>query len=67
MKQKSLLGYFMHRRGIVSIGRAVEIAGVSYQEFLRELLKRGIDTYEYDGDGLAEELLEWGLFWIHPL
>ncbi|WP_372823321.1 UPF0175 family protein [Pyrococcus kukulkanii] len=40
------------------MGRAVEIAGVSYQEFLEELLKRGIDTYEYDGDGLAEELLE---------
>ena len=57
----------MHRRGIVSIGRAVEIAGVSYQEFLGELLKRGIDTYEYDEDELAEELLEWGLFWIHPL
>ncbi|MFA4661900.1 UPF0175 family protein [Pyrococcus kukulkanii] len=43
---------------VVSIGRTVEIAGVSYQEFLEELLKRGIDPYEYDEDELAEQLLE---------
>lgn len=47
----------LFQRGVVSVGRAVEIAGIPYQDFLEELRKRGIHAYSYDDDELLEELL----------
>ncbi len=43
-------------RGIVSIERAAELAGLSLYEFLIELRKRGISAYPYSDKELREEL-----------
>jgi predicted HTH domain antitoxin len=42
-------------KNLVSIGKATEIAGVSQQEFLVELKRRGIPAYPYsDAEALKE-------------
>jgi len=43
-------------RGVISIGRAAEIAGISIQEFIFELKKRNISAFNYDENELREEL-----------
>ena len=43
-------------RGIVSIERAAELAGVSLHDFLVELRRRGIQAYPYSDEELQEEL-----------
>ena len=43
-------------RGIVSVERAAELAGISLYEFLLELRKRGIQAYPYSDEELREEL-----------
>jgi len=43
-------------RNLVSFGKAAEIAGLSPQEFLVELKRRGISAYPYTDDEALEEL-----------
>ncbi len=43
-------------RGIVSVERAAELAGVSLSDFLVELRRREIQTYPYSDEELREEL-----------
>ncbi len=43
-------------RGIASVERAAELAGMGLHEFLLELHKRGIPAYPYSGEELREEL-----------
>ena len=43
-------------RGIVSVGRAAELAGLSLYDFLVELRRRGIEAYPYSDEELREEL-----------
>lgn len=43
-------------RGIVSVERAAELAGVGLHDFLLELRKRGIGAYPYSDEELREEL-----------
>ena len=43
-------------RGIVSVERAAELAGISLYDFLVELRKRGIQAYSYSDEELREEL-----------
>jgi len=43
-------------RGLVSIGKASEIAEISIQEFLVELRKRGIAAYPYNDEDALKEL-----------
>jgi len=45
-------------RGVISVGRAAEIAGLSIQDFLYELKKRGIKPFSYDDEDTKEELRE---------
>jgi predicted HTH domain antitoxin len=45
-------------RGLVSQGRAAELAGVSRWEFLEELGRRGIPAINITLDDLREELRE---------
>ncbi|MEB3758094.1 MAG: UPF0175 family protein [Desulfurococcales archaeon] len=43
-------------RGVVSVERAAELAGLPLYDFLVELRKRGIHAYSYSGEELREEL-----------
>ncbi len=43
-------------RGIISLGRAAEIAEIPIQDFIHELRKRGIVPFTYDEDELKREL-----------
>jgi len=43
-------------RGLVSIGKAAEIAEMPIQEFLVELKKRGIAAYPYSNKDALKEL-----------
>lgn len=43
-------------RGIVSVERAAELAGMSLCDFLVELRKRRIQAYPYSDEELREEL-----------
>ncbi len=43
-------------RGIVSVERAAELAGVSLYDFLVELRRREIQAYPYSDEELREEL-----------
>ncbi len=43
-------------RGLVSIGKASEIAEMPIQEFLIELRKRGIAAYPYSDEDALKEL-----------
>ena len=43
-------------RGLISIGRAAEIAGLPIQDFIYELKKRGIKPFSYDEEDIREEL-----------
>ena len=43
-------------RGIISIGRAAEIAGLPIQDFISELRRRGIHPFNYDNEELREKL-----------
>jgi len=40
----------------VSVGKAAEIAGLSYRSFLDALKERGIAAFVYDDDALAQDL-----------
>jgi len=44
-------------RGLVSIGKAAEIAEIPIQEFLVELKKRGIAAYSYRNEDALKELI----------
>jgi len=43
-------------RGIVSVERAAELAGINLYDFLVELRRRGIQAYPYSDEELREEL-----------
>ncbi|GBF09063.1 hypothetical protein apy_07880 [Aeropyrum pernix] len=43
-------------RGIVSVERAAELAGISLYDFLVELRRRRIQAYPYSDEELREEL-----------
>ena len=43
-------------RGLISIGRAAEIAGLPIQDFIYELKKRRIKPFSYDEEDIREEL-----------
>ncbi|MCE4608955.1 MAG: UPF0175 family protein [Desulfurococcales archaeon] len=43
-------------RGVVSVERAAELAGMSLYDFLVELRRRGIQAYLYSDEELREEL-----------
>ena len=43
-------------RGVVSVERAAELAGMSLYDFLVELRRRGIPAYPYSDEELWEEL-----------
>ncbi|MEB3786919.1 MAG: UPF0175 family protein [Desulfurococcales archaeon] len=43
-------------RGVVSVERAAELAGISLHEFLVELRRRGVQAYPYSGEELRREL-----------
>lgn len=44
------------KRGVVSVGRAAEMAEVPIQELLVELRRRGIPAYPYSDEEALEEL-----------
>lgn len=44
------------RRGLVSIGKAAELAELPLQVFIEELKKRGIPAYRYDEKEALREL-----------
>jgi predicted HTH domain antitoxin len=48
------LGLFQEEE--VSVGKAAEIAGLSYRAFLDELQRRGIPAFTYDEEMLEEDL-----------
>ena len=48
------LGLF--QEGHVSVGKAAEIAGLSYRAFVDALVARGIPAYVYDDEALQEDL-----------
>jgi len=43
-------------RGIVSVGRAAELAGMDLYDFIVELRRRGVQAYPYSDEELREEL-----------
>ena len=43
-------------RGVVSVERAAELAGMNLYDFLVELRRRGIQAYPYSDEELREEL-----------
>ena len=43
-------------RGVVSVERASELAGMSLYDFLVELRRRGVQAYHYSDEELREEL-----------
>ncbi len=44
------------REGVISLGKAAEIAEIPYQEFITELKKRGIYAFYYEDDDALREL-----------
>jgi len=53
---KLILAIELFRRGIISLGRAAEIAEVPIQDFIYELMLRKISPFKYDDEELIEEL-----------
>jgi predicted HTH domain antitoxin len=45
-----------YRRGLISQGRAAELAGLSRADFLDELVARKIDVFHVDMEELAKEI-----------
>ncbi len=43
-------------RGVVSVERAAELAGLSLYDFILELRRRGIKAYPYSDSEIREEL-----------
>jgi len=43
-------------RGVVSVERVAELAGMGLYDFLAELRRRGIQAYPYTDEDLREEL-----------
>ena len=43
-------------RGVVSVERAAELAGMNLYDFLVELSRRGIQAYPYSDEEIREEL-----------
>ncbi len=48
-----------YRQGLVSQGRAAEIAGVSRADFIEALAARKIEVVQIDPDELEQELNRW--------
>ena len=44
------------RRGLISVGKAAELAGLPLQAFIEELRKRNIPAYRYDDEEAMREL-----------
>ena len=44
------------RRGLISVGKAAELAGLPLQAFIEELRKRGIPAYRYNDEEATREL-----------
>jgi len=44
------------RRGLISVGKAAELAGIPLQTFIDELKRRGIPAYRYDDEEAMREL-----------
>ena len=49
-----------YRRGLVSQGRAAEIAGIPRADFIDALAARQIEPVQVDPEGLDEEGPRWG-------
>ncbi len=45
-----------YRRGLISQGRAAELAGLARADFLDELAARKIDVFQIDMEELAKEI-----------
>jgi len=45
-----------YEMGVVSQGKAAEIAGMSRAEFITGLARFGVSPFQYGGDELADEL-----------
>ena len=46
----------LFKEGVISLGKAVEIAEMPYQEFIIELKKRDIHAFYYEDDDALREL-----------
>ncbi len=57
---KVLLAIDLYTRGLVSLGRAAEIAGLSLWELVEELRKRGL-ALRYGKERFVEELRDLGV------
>ncbi len=53
---KLLLAIKLYEDGIVSLGKAAEIAGYSERAFAEVLIHRGVSPLKYEGTNLDEEL-----------
>ena len=53
---KLLYAIELFRERIISLGKAAEIAEISYQDFIAELKKRGIYAFYYEDDDALKEL-----------
>ena len=58
-KARLLLAVALFQEGEVSVGRAAEVAGLSYRAFLDALRERGVPAYVY-----TEEMLEQDLAFV---
>ena len=58
---KIALAIELFRRGIISVGRAAEIAGMSLQDFLYELRVRNIKAFIFDEEDILEELFAYSI------
>jgi predicted HTH domain antitoxin len=45
-----------YARGLISQERAAELAGLNRRDFLRALVRDGVDVFVVDEDSLAREL-----------
>gem|GEM_PF-4008414 len=53
---KLLYAIELFREGLISIGKAVEIAEMPYQEFIVELRKRDVHAFHYEDEDALKEL-----------
>jgi len=58
VEQEARLAYAidLFLRGIVSVERAAELAGIHLYDFILELKRRGLHAYPYSDDEAREEL-----------
>ena len=57
-KARLLLAVALFQEGEVSVGKAAEIAGLSYRAFLDALRERGVPAYVYDDEADLQREIE---------